>query len=160
MRLQLDTRVGVRIMEYVWPARRKRNDTRPMTPESPLSERPMIMAPRASLDSSRPSSSNASDALAPPPLRRLGTSRSFSDLRSSGSETPKMKKLNSQDGRSHTRRISMDANELPVRRRKDTGFLRAGPGDATEMKSRSAQRTFVHVKISRCVFTTRGNLYY
>ena len=99
MRLQIDTRVGRKIMCYVWPSRRDRpqsptetesfsvpehladsdNDEQPKglpavtytdTPRSASFDLPPT---RKSLDTNR---------LAPPPaLRRLGTSRSFTDLR-------------------------------------------------------------------------------
>ena len=87
MRLQVDAKVGSRIMEYVWPARKQRalaaeaSSTTGMSAQRTSDELVQPRPARKSMDSSR--ALNGSSGLKPPPLRRLGTSRSFTDLRSS-----------------------------------------------------------------------------
>jgi hypothetical protein len=99
MRLQIDTRVGKRLMQYVFPARRQRtkedsagtllrSTPSPIHAEpSQFEEAPIIS--RSSVDSPRTvgSSTNAAHSLEPPKLRKLGSSRSFNDLRSAARES-------------------------------------------------------------------------
>jgi hypothetical protein len=148
LRLQIDARVGRRIMEYLWPNRRDREETNIQNPEI------SIMSPtspgRTSLDSPRTLQTmkfpeNGSLA---PPLRRLGPSRSFTDLRLSAKNTlqppPSLNRLRS----SESLRQDSDASEF------GEGRMKGGSkkdGDAAEMKTRASQKSFVMVKISRCV---------
>ena len=173
MRLQIDTRIGRRIMEYVWPARRERQHTDEIETfetltESPITEEPVDivvipespMSPRRSSWDVSPRTREDHHHTAPTsPLRKLGTSRSFTDLRKARTDsllspTPTLHKTRSTEGLAHearypTRQNSKsggDAKErlLPLSKRKDID-------DATEMKTRSSQKTFIWVRVNRCV---------
>lgn len=170
MRLQVDAKVGSRIMEYVWPARKHRTmalEDRTST-EEPVQQHigealVMPSSSRKSLDSSRalerPRASLESDKLRPPPLRRLNTSRSFTDLRSNSTSefppTPRSAmpfKHRTTDVLRNTSTATLDPQ---LKRRNETtkniGQNRKA-GDAAEMKTRSSQKTFILVKISRYAF--------
>jgi hypothetical protein len=172
-------------MEYVWPDREKRRtptDDSPekeKTPVPPLEIRiksPTSPAGRSSIDSprglhtpKRTIDSNGQTTL--PTLRRLGSSRSFTDLRSARGDEPLsppafmgpqgflsapafLKRTHSSDsvnfssmlettpapGRSHT--VDPEVIDTPDRRL---------PDDAQVMRSRSSQKSFVMVRISRLV---------
>jgi hypothetical protein len=150
-------------MEYLWPARRARNQqiataNSELSPSSGNIEitSPKAVSPsRSSWDSPRVSQGPRLDPnrLAPP-LRKLGASRSFTDLRSAASESPHkplFERMRSPDVRNpHSPAFSpglpalggtTDGGEIstPARRH----------GDAAEMKTRSSQKTFVLVRISR-----------
>lgn len=170
MRLQIDTRVGRRIMEYLWPGRKNRRrdseeahmEAHVEEPESMTSEEAAavpILRPkrpaRSSLDSARPlQTAHASldiNRLAPPPLRRLGVSRSFTDLRSaasSSSQAPRLERANSYApfGESATqahplsRRTSTRSDTIKPRNASEEG-------DAALMKTRSSQKTFIRVRV-------------
>lgn len=161
-------------MEYIWPARKHRHNLEnsnvaqppqhllePPSPSSPSfpSSRPPTSSKRPSLDllSRKPRKSldlnthSNSDTLRPGPLRRLGTSRSFTDLRSanlnSGYSTPTFHRNHSTDALSQP--SSPSEGSGPVR--KGTGYFAAmqQTNDAVEMKTRSSQKTFVAVRIAR-----------
>jgi hypothetical protein len=169
MRLQVDAKVGSRIMEYVWPARKHRNlaieDRANAEGSVQKVEDETIVSPspsRKSLDSYRaldkPSTSFESSGLAPPHLRRLGVSRSFTDLRSSSSTASDFpsapRSAVSQKNRAADTFRSMsvpDPSDSQVKRRNEAGkqAQRRKIGDAAEMKTRSSQKTFILVKISR-----------
>lgn len=152
IRLQLDARLGERIMEYVWPARRGRNladmervvdylSDRPLEPPPPrssLESCTLTQKSRVSLDSSR---------LAPN-QRKLGPSRSFTDLRSAAAESTKTPVETSfpQTGTSDSD-VNEDSWSIMKAAREDP----PGKDDAVEMKTRSSQKTFILVKISRLV---------
>jgi len=169
MRLQIDTRIGQKIMEYVWPARRDRQHSENLqsyddVPESPSDLSNVVIMPESPLSPRRsswdvsPRKSHDSSKLAPPPLRKLGTSRSFTDLRNSRSDTlqvpsGRLHKTRSTDAlmalaspsqsaTSQASKVSDDALERnsSVRKRKEWD-------DAAEMKTRSSQKTFVWVKV-------------
>lgn len=173
MRLQIDMRIGRRIMEYVWPARREREHTDEIEAfetlmESPITEEPIDivvipespMSPRrSSWDVSPRTRENHRQTTPTSPLRRIGTSRSFTDLRKARTDsllspTPTLHKTRSTDGLAHeahhpTRQNSKsggDAKErsLALGKRKDID-------DATEMKTRSSQKTFIWVRVNRYV---------
>jgi hypothetical protein len=169
MRLQVDAKVGRRIMEYVWPARKHRNlaieeranvggDARNSEDEPSISR----SSSRKSLDSSqaldKPRTSFESNGLAPPSLRRLGASRSYTDLRNSitSSDFPSTSRT-TVSHRSRHADVFRSAVGLPdppdslVKRRGEAGkqTQRRQIGDAAEMKTRSSQKTFILVKISR-----------
>lgn len=149
IRLQLDASLGQRIMEYVWPARRSRNrgsdtaspsDTHHLKPRASLDSSKLLNQPRSSLDSTGLT----------PPLRKLGSSRSFTDLRSAAADstiTPYF------DGQSNQRSLTADA--LDESRRQRHAIIRQvsleHKTDFDEMKTRSSQKNFVLVKISRLV---------
>ncbi|KAF8897633.1 golgi-body localization protein domain-containing protein [Infundibulicybe gibba] len=160
MRLQIDAKVGRRIMEYVWPARKNRQSIIADEPaefqsvsQSLQVVTSNIITSRASLDSPRSRqtqpSSDRSAGLAPP-LRRLGTSRSFTDLRSTQeSSTPRP--LSRTQSSEALRQFSAPPI-TPAKSRTDSGgkgsMLNRSMGDAAEMKTRSSQKTFVLVRIS------------
>lgn len=169
MRLQVDAKVGSRIMEYVWPARRHRNlavEDRASAEGSVQvtgDKTSVLRSPsRKSLDSSRAlekqRTSFESSALAPPPLRRLGASRSFTDLRDNSTTsdfTSTPRSPISYKGRTvDAVRLMSNFPDPPdnlVKRRNepDKQAQRRKVGDAAEMKTRSSQKTFILVKISR-----------
>lgn len=153
IRLQLDAFLGQRIMEYVWPARRGRSQAdadrdlpesyRPLEqppPRSSLESTLLLQNPRRSLDSSR---------LAPS-LRKLGSSRSFTDLRSAAAESTKTP-VETSFGRPATPDLNVNEDSRSIR--KVNREERSGKDDAVEMKTRSSQNTFILVKISRSVTT-------
>ena len=204
MRLQIDIRVGRKIMEYLWPARRNRQDgpaeSEPfVVPDSIAASHssskarqenqlPKLMytdSPRhASFDQPSPTRKSLDTTRltahqTPPPLRKLGTSRSFSDLRSpqrSGSlmspgfgsgrqdslQVPRIHRTNSS---SSLRAKSTDAllglsrptlsSGADSARKEAKEKARAAMGgeqdDAAEMKTRASQKTFVRVKVARYV---------
>lgn len=146
IRLQLDASLGQRIMEYVWPARRSRNrgtDTAPPCDTHHLK-------PRASLDSSKllnqPRSSLDSTSLTPP-LRKLGSSRSFTDLRSAAADS-----MITPYPVAQSNQRSLTADALDESRRHRHAIIRQvsleHKTDFDEMKTRSSQKNFVLVKIS------------
>jgi len=176
LRLQVDSKVGRRIMEYVWPDRKDRQvalDDAPSKekavkppPEieikSPSSGRSSIDSPRAL---HRPADSD--ERLLVPPLRKLRSSRSFTDLRLvkdtgfvSPLSPPALLNPPSSFQRTHssdsinlasmldeeTQRpivgVDSDVSDPKCKKLKDAG-------DAQVMKTRSSQKTFVLVHISR-----------
>jgi hypothetical protein len=179
LRLQIDTKMGVRLMEYVWPERRRRRkeeESRQTTtselpgrvrrvtevmPASgpPIKTRTSIDAPRkrsidsprkASVDSPRPIEAGRSlemARLAPPPLRRMATSRSFTDLRSATKELELAPKLD----RGFSSYAFTSVPSPGPEGGKNQTTRASGRGDAEEMKSRSAQKSFVLVRVPRCV---------
>lgn len=189
MRLQIDIRVGRKIMEYLWPARRNRQQDEPaetetfVIPESIAGSHsisngrakrgskdlPTLMytdSPRhASFDLPSPTRRSLDTSrLGPhtggPGLRRLGTSRSFTDLRNS---TPAR-----QDSLQVPRPIQRTNSTSSLRSKSTDALLglsrptlSSGVGskdrlknaretdDAAEMKTRASQKTFVRVKVAR-----------
>ncbi|OSD04190.1 hypothetical protein PYCCODRAFT_1476242 [Trametes coccinea BRFM310] len=159
MRLQIDIRVGRKIMEYLWPARRNRKRSPTETESFAMPEPPskddlpavtytdsprhssFDLPPRKSLDATR---------LAPPALRRLGTSRSFTDLRNTRQDSlqvPRLHKTRSSDA------LKASASNGPAasttgRAAHDKGRMRQELDDAAEMKTRASQKTFVRVKVA------------
>ncbi|KAJ7590961.1 RNA pol II promoter Fmp27 protein domain-containing protein [Mycena floridula] len=166
IRLQVDAKVGSRIMEYLYPSRRQQRiamESIPSTelvPRTPLPPR-IQAATRASLDSPRPAYSfsdslytDSSESLAPPPLRRLGVSRSFTDLRTSAAEYLYATAPGIQRTRSTEALQPPDQGVSPLFETtefKPGGVIYKRPertGDAAEMKTRSSQKSFVMVKVS------------
>ncbi|KAI0796722.1 golgi-body localization protein domain-containing protein [Abortiporus biennis] len=169
MRLQVDSRVGKKIMEYVWPARRnrKKNDPSPSSPVSPESDgspladspsAPSIRTPTRASTDMFPRKSLDSNRLTAPALRRLGPSRSFTDLRNVRMDSlntvpivPRMHKTRSSDGlfalaaaSSSSATDSKSSDDSKDRMQ----IARREKDDATEMKTRSSQKTFVLVRIA------------
>lgn len=173
MRLQLNTRVGRRIMEYVWPARRQRRhavdqtrsfDTtsefaqalkeasqQPTQPQALRRKSTEVGRSRRSLDM------NLNKLNAPGP--KLSASRSFTDLRAKTMDTlrvPTLHKMNSTDmlvqrtsSPGPIRHSHTTFNVKPMEGLKDRSSSQKEIDDATEMKSRTSQKTFVLVKIAR-----------
>lgn len=174
LRLQVDARVGRRIMEYVWPDRKDRQAAlddstakeKSLKPpleieiKSPTSSRSSIDSPRAL---HRPVDPDEKTLVSP--LRKLGASRSFTDLRlakNTGFLSPGvflsppgfLQRTDSSSSISfasmldapETSRpnVEFDLDILDPKRKesKDTD-------DAQVMKTRSSQKSFVLVRISR-----------
>ncbi|KAJ7180202.1 golgi-body localization protein domain-containing protein [Mycena crocata] len=158
MRLQVDAKVGRRIMEYVWPARRNRQrlkDAEIHANGDTLIELPLA---RASLDSPRPQMPKKAVMSAPtlaPPMK-LSASRSFTDLRSASSlAPPTMPQLHRTASSGALRQYSLPPSPPDPSRAKTrsnssnkVAQLPKKTGDAAEMKTRSSQKSFVLVRIS------------
>jgi len=151
LRLQLDTKVGQRIMEYIWPARKHRRHQKTLQAESPTNLT-KLQPPAPGSGSQDPSPTSAGrprqsmdqTRLTPVPVRKLGTSRSFTDLRSAVGGPMSALHLNRS-----TEALSSPTTPTsltqPLRR---GGSLSPGMNDALIMKTRSAQKTFVAVDIA------------
>jgi hypothetical protein len=149
-------------MEYLWPARRNRHELTDSAPEltitSPKSPgRTSLDSPRALHNLRSPVHPSAPGLAPPAALRKLGTSRSFTDLREAARDTLRMPALHKLPSAESLHRISMtaDGGEMTHKPR-DDAEKRAG--DAAEMKSRASQKSFVLVRISRYVFYDRNAL--
>ncbi|OCH92936.1 hypothetical protein OBBRIDRAFT_802282 [Obba rivulosa] len=156
LRLQLDTRVGHKIMEYVWPSRKHRQPTEndnsghALLDSNVMVEEPQTIAdpPRRSFSEAPARKSEDSHRLKAPSLRKLGASRSFTDLRNMRNESlqvPRLHKTRSTE--------SLVSPSSPSRSLIDSHKMRTStsPGeidDATEMKARSSQKTFVWVRVA------------
>lgn len=152
MRLQIETKMGAKLMEYVWPERRRRKQAEsPQSLDPPRKRRDTEFGPnvrpaissRTSMDSPRtPDVGKSLDMsrLDAPPLRRMATSRSFTDLRSATIE---------QQLRPKPDRSSSVAQASAPSEPGHAAGTRTKYGDAEEMKTRSAQKTFVLVRIPR-----------
>ena len=170
LRLQVDSKVGRRIMEYVWPDRKDRQAAHDDTPakeeamrppleiyiKSPTSGRSSIDSPRALL---RQEDSNENALV---PRSKLRASRSFTDLRlpkdtgflSPGALlSPPSFLQRTQSSDSVTFASMLDAPETP---RPNGGIdsdvsdpKSKDAGDAQVMKTRSSRKSFVLVRISR-----------
>ncbi|KAG6911191.1 hypothetical protein DXG01_003058 [Tephrocybe rancida] len=142
IRLQLDARVGRRIMEYLWPDRKNR----PVDDE----EIPSTIDQRMSLDSSRALHTSkqlpqeSGNGRLVPPLRKLGTSRSFTDLRGSAKDTLSVSALNKMHSSDSLRKMALLGDSEGKNKGKSSK-----KDDAAEMKTRTSQRSFVLVRISR-----------
>lgn len=151
MRLQIDARLGSRIMEYLWPARRQRHIAADHVGNEDLEnvlEIPPKSPFRTSLDSPRGLYASTDDAYARKgelmlPLRRLGTSRSFTDLKTTRDAlpSPALHRIHSSD----TLHAALNVGDG---RTKHRGRLHKNTGDAAEMKTRASQKSFVLVRIS------------
>ncbi|OJA13790.1 hypothetical protein AZE42_00523 [Rhizopogon vesiculosus] len=145
IRLQLDASLGQRIMEYIWPARRTRN----RDVDKPSLSDTHHHGSRESLDTARTlhqaRSSLDSISLAPP-LRKLGSSRSFTDLRSAAADFMNTPSPGNQ------RLLTSSPDMLDESRRHRQTTMRQvsldHKTDFDEMKTRSSQKIFVLVKIS------------
>ncbi|KAH9951643.1 golgi-body localization protein domain-containing protein [Amylocystis lapponica] len=162
LRLQIDTRLGRKIMEYVWPARKNRKVTDEIQSFEPLAESPTTAKDdpmntpntpntpsRASWDFPQRKSLDSTRLTATTPLRRLGSSRSFTDLRNARSDTlqvPKLHKTRSTDVLVPATPTNSSGG-LSARSFTRTSS-RKEADDAAEMKTRSSQKTFVWVKVS------------
>ena len=174
LKLQIDAKVGQRIMEYVWPSRKiPRIRTGDNSEKEVLSKAPVEVkvksptASRSSIDSPRalyspPTLDFHGKTTLSPPHRKLGNSRSFTDLRSvkdgdvvaaprSFTLLPFPKRNNSCE------LVTLDSPSasgpsIPVLDLDLTGQEQTqSDGDAQVMKSRSVQKTFVLVRIARFV---------
>lgn len=164
LKVQVDAKVGRRIMEYLLPDRRRRlqdNDDDDKDSDSSHDTRdsaePRIvdLPNRSSLDSPRtlqhlhPESATRSDGLAPQDLRKSKGFRSFTDLRSTREDNRHIYLFPSARGTSE-RSESPDSRALtPTRIRIDSSHIDRQGGDAAVMVTRSSQKSFVLVKIAR-----------
>lgn len=153
-------------MEYLWPDRRDRQrdseDELASTWSHDTTHSEEFSVPklpiRSSIDSPRGLQNLQSEdvsqngRLAPPSLRRLGSSRSFTDLRYTFGEYDRPQFLLSNGG-SNGRPDSSDVHESFAAGAKfdATLELEEKTGDAAVMKTRSSQKTFIHVKVARSV---------
>ncbi|EEB92855.1 hypothetical protein MPER_08573, partial [Moniliophthora perniciosa FA553] len=163
LRLQVDARVGRRIMEYLWPARKDRPE--PIEEGSfeiigdsqttiQVSGRSSLDSPRSIMSRQASGSGTPSYGLAPP-LRRLGASRSFTDLRMSASESSELSRPLQRTRSSEALRVrgnvkapeSLDPARTAKKPEANVG-RNPSAGDAAEMRTRSSQKTFVLVRIS------------
>ncbi|KAJ3853573.1 golgi-body localization protein domain-containing protein [Lentinula lateritia] len=161
LRLQIDAKVGRRIMEYVYPARKHRRKSIEdvLHPETVMDTAIQSTSfglpdsPRSHSAFSRDPSDPDSFSLAPP-LRKLGASRSFTDLRSTAVEdsTQVMLRQTLQRTRSSENlkrnQTLVDGFEREPKRQRTISHANRQNGDAAEMKTRSSRKTFVYVKIS------------
>lgn len=177
LKLQVDAKVGQLIMEYVWPSRKNHtsnavdNPEKGVLPKAPVEIK--IKSPgRSSIDSPRalysPPALNVPEITAlSPPHRKLGNSRSYTDLRSVKADNvvtvprsftllPFPKRTNSSDPVTSSDPPSTPVPSTPGQ----TMYLDLEPsgqdhvqsdGDAQVMKSRSVQKIFVLVRIPRFV---------
>lgn len=171
LRLQIDAKVGRKILEYVWPGRAQRtmneglDNTHNISPPQIVVKSP-TSAGRSSFDS--PHGLQTSKAIDKPALRKLGNSRSFTDLKtaretnasnSSNFLTPQgflsptgfMKRTHSSDSINVLNAIDVSSDHLGDAEN-STPNDKQHAGDAQVMKIRSSQKTFVLVRISRSAF--------
>lgn len=164
LRLQIDAKVGRRIMEYLWPDRKQRimevedAGSQSPFPQIQVAKSPVSPVPsRSSLDSPRTLHNfrNAGDLNGNKlvlPLRRLGTSRSFTDLRSTRDYTFLFQRNQSSDSINNVPSAPLlDQPFLTASNDSDADVLIRKAGDAAEMKTRSSQKSFVLVRVSRQV---------
>lgn len=165
LKVQVDAKVGRRIMEYLWPDRRHRSQSiddnsssSSHSDDDPAPTDPQIISPpiRSSLDSPRalqylhPDSTvrgSGGGGLAPPSLRKLAASRSFTDLRSTREDhRSRILPSNSgQSGRSHSPdTLAFASTRIKV----DSNLIDRRGGDAAVMMTRSSQKTFISVKVA------------
>lgn len=167
MRLQIDIRVGRKIMEYLWPARRARNQT-PIETDSFIvpdaftkpDDLPAVTytdSPRHASFDVAPRKSLEANRLAVPTLRRLGTSRSFTDLRNTSRQDSlqvpsRLQRTRSSDalkGRSTDALASKQSSSSAGKSMHEKDRHKQQADDAAEMKTRASQKTFVRVKVAR-----------
>ncbi|KAJ6598956.1 golgi-body localization protein domain-containing protein [Mycena vulgaris] len=159
MRLQVDAKVGRRIMEYVWPARRNRQRLTDEEARQTIDNSSEVIPPsRSSLDSPRapaPKKASLSAPILALPMK-LSASRSFTDLRSTSMSLgpPSAPQLHRTRSSSALRASPLPgAPSPPPPMKKSQSSNKAAQvhkktGDAAEMKTRSSQKSFVLVRIS------------
>jgi len=166
-------------MEYVWPSQKDQQsipggspnkEAFPTAPieihiKSPMSGRSSIDSPRA-LHSPRAFEFPGRSATLSPPGRKLGNSRSFTDLRATKDKFPEhtsllpgspiTKRSNSSDPVNFSSLFDPTAASGPLVPGFDLDPVKNGKsaGDAQLMKSRSVQKTFVLVRVARLEQTT------
>jgi hypothetical protein len=137
-------------MEYLWPARKERNGTRDddesesTTPDEPETLKQIASPTRTSLDSPRTlyTLDKQGQSTLTPPMRKLASSRSFTDLRSPTQPA---------NGQLLTVHPNRSVESLTSRAGRGSKSKSAnGTSDAAdEMKARLGQKTFILVKIHR-----------
>jgi len=136
-------------MEYLWPARKERNGTRDddesesTTPEEPEKSKQIVSPTRTSLDSPRTlyTLDKQGQSTLTPPMRKLASSRSFTDLRSP---------TQSANGQLLTVYSNRSVESLTSHRAGRGSKSKSANGEcdaADEMKARLGQKTFILVKI-------------
>ena len=151
LRLQLDTKVGQRIMEYIWPARKNRHKREIEQIDSLTSVakiQPSATTDRSPRDPSPGRGRKSMDhtLLAPIQTRRLGNSRSVTDLRSAADSPMSAFHMNRSTDALTSPHTPTSGQQL----RRGTALVTGVGGlkDAAIMKTRSAQKTFVAVDIA------------
>lgn len=171
MRLQLGEKIGRRIMEYVWPARRNRKrventlskKSQEISNQDDRSVETSVQLPstsitvtRASLDSPnvlRRGKRFSAEGSRPALQRRITSSRSFTDLRSAArQESTPLKPTGSQDLLAINKLSALDlvfdqSRFVSAPQSMEETQIKT-EDDAVEMKTRSAQKTFILVRIS------------
>ena len=140
-------------MEYIWPARKNRHNREVEQPDTPTSVTAKVQPPTP-VDIQDPSPGPSGRArksmdhtrLTPVQVKKLGSSRSFTDLRSAAGGPMSLYHIN----RSTDVLVSPGTPTSAHGIRRGTGLApgTAGLNDAAIMKTRSAQKTFVAVDIS------------
>ncbi|KAJ2930173.1 hypothetical protein H1R20_g6917, partial [Candolleomyces eurysporus] len=143
LRLQIDAKVGKRIMEYVWPARKDREEGK-----EPSLQVQVKSPVRSSIDSPRALHFNVPSQetrLAAP--RKLAASRSFTDLRAATGDfltTPLFLHRNRS-----SESLNPDRNNTTLGEHSGQSQpSKSENTDATVMKNRSIQKSFVYVRIA------------
>lgn len=158
IRLQVDAKLGSRIMEYVWPARKNRalpsaaTSTSSNPPSRPPSRTDVSRsASRTSIDYERNRRDSGDNLNAPSPVR-LRSSRSYTELSTARTDANVLKSRTKTLDAYSAHAFQTEPGDKG--KRKDENSSKAvarKAGDAAEMKTRSSQKTFIHVKISRLV---------
>lgn len=144
IRLQIDSRVGRRIMEYLWPARKDRyeiDEGEIASPEKLDDPEQRISPTRTSLDSPRALQNlkRQQQEYLGPPIRKLAGSSSFTDLRSSvNAQSVAVLASNSAESLTPAPRTNRELKPKTSDAKSDV---------AAEMRTRSGQKTFILVRI-------------
>lgn len=173
IRLAVETRLGNKLADYFIPARGLHRQASPKaspktspkvspTEESKSGRR--HSGPRFTLQQpdddegvsvNTPTLQSHQD---PPPRPRLAASRSFTNLRSTLADdssreyhAPGLPKSISSTSLSIRRHSTDSDNDSFLEQTQHNSVLVNRDGDASEMRHRSVQKTFVHVEIPRCV---------
>lgn len=144
-------------MEYVWPSRRSRRKALSATPQPPLLDGPLSQRTSIDITINAPKHRlSVDDNRLTTPLRRVGVSRSFSDLRQANKDAILLQASRSTESVAdasldidrmtatkgpHEYSRGLSSTQLPTRK---NSF-----DDASEMRTRSSQRTFILVRLSR-----------
>lgn len=137
LRLQIDAKIGKKIMEYVWPDRKDRETDNTPSVEVKSPVRASVDSPRG-LHGPKP----PEPTLAAP--RRLAASRSFTDLRATTESflaAPSFLTRNRSSESLNPEREKKTADN-------PSQDLTTEFAEATVMKNRSSQKSFVFVRIS------------
>ena len=164
IRLALETQLGNKLVDYLIPGRRSRREAMGSDPaivaESSAAGTETADSTIPKLTVYPPQQNDSTPTLTPrgetTRKSRPIASRSFSNLRSAAAEAqtkgyhaPGLPKSSSSTALA-SRRSSTESNDVIGGPIPNSGtILNNAEGDASEMRQRSAQKTFVHVKIPR-----------
>ncbi len=137
-------------MEYLWPARKERNGTHDdesesTTPEESETSKQTVSPTRTSLDSPRAlyTLDKQGQSSLTLPMRKLASSRSFTDLRSP------TQSANGQLLTVHSNRSVESLASHRAGRGSKSKSVNGESDAADEMKARLGQKTFILVRIHR-----------